>query len=203
MEVGTPSAFAIAEVPPKRSMIAETVINGGCSEFRNTVQEPLSAFVIYGADALRHPSIVLTTVELLDRLTARGVKKADIARCLNVHPSRVTEMWKGERTIKLDEAAKLVAQFDLESLPAQRVSPLPASIARLIVQYVSHELGARHDPAQLEELSQDIRAFAEFVADPSVRGSVESAEAFFQAMRLRRPRSEEADPPGTDHQPAK
>lgn len=137
-----------------------------------------------------HSLGMLTAAELLARLNERGVKNADIARALKVTPSRITEMKKGERRLLLDEAVKLVEVFELESPQGHPASPLPAPIARLVVQYVSHELGANLEgnQDQLEELAQDIRAFAEFVADPSVRESVEAAEAFFQAMRLRRPK---------------
>jgi hypothetical protein len=53
---------------------------------------------------------------------------------------------------------------------------------------VAEELGAAPDDSRLEELSEDLRAFSEFVADPKVRRSLEAAESFFQAMRFRRPK---------------
>jgi hypothetical protein len=142
---------------------------------------------------------MLTTRELLARLTDAGVKNGQIAKCLGVSPSRVTEMFAGTRRINLDEAVKLVAQFDLEEPPSRRASPLPAPIARLVVLYIAAELGAlESNPAKVEALAQDVRAFAEFVTDPQVRESTEAAELFFQAMRLRRPTSPGKESQGTD-----
>jgi hypothetical protein len=135
---------------------------------------------------------VLTTVELLEQLNEKGVKNADIARALDVAPSRVTELKKGERALKLDEAAKLVEQFSLELPPgSQRVSPLPAPISRLIVRYIAAELACPVEEPRLLEIAEDVRAFAEYVTDPKVRGSIDLQAAFFDVMRLRRTPSEE------------
>jgi hypothetical protein len=185
---GSPIMRAKAEVPPNRSMICAEVINRLCNENRKTAQAPIANSVIYPLGCLRQPNKVLTTGELLARLDERGVKNADIARVLNVSPSRVTEMKKGERRIQLDEAVKLVEAYSLESPSGPHPVPaLPASVARLIVLYITASLA---EPAEsrpsVEELAADIQAFAEFVTDPTVRESIESAEAFFQAMKLRR-----------------
>jgi hypothetical protein len=166
--------------------MSSAVICGLDTENRKGSQAPISDYVISGSYRFGQTAVVLTTVELLSRLEEKGVKNADIARALNVTPSRITEMKKGERAIKLDEAAKLVARFDLESPPAQRVAPIPAPVSRLIVRYVAEELGCRAEENHLQDIAEDVRAFAEFVADPSARGSIEMAEMFFQAMRLRR-----------------
>jgi hypothetical protein len=161
----------------------------GHTENRNTIQASISECVIYPDCAVRQSTWVLTTHELLRRLGDRGIKNADVARALNVTPSRVTEMYKGGRAIKLDEAAKLVQAFGLEEEPSPRVAPVPPQIAQLIVQYVAAELGVdlEQNAALIAELSEDVRAFAEFVTDPRVRESIDAATAFFQAMRLRRP----------------
>lgn len=180
---------ASADVPPNLLMMSSEVINQGHTEKRKGVQETIAECVISGHNALRQMSGVLTTVELIERLEAKGVKNADIARTLHVSPSRVTEMKKGERTIKLDEAVKLVSEFGLESPPAQRVPPLPAPVARLLVRYIAEELASPVEEGRLQEISEDVRAFAEFVTDPAIRGSIEMAETFFQAMRLRRPKA--------------
>lgn len=160
----------------------------GHNENRNTPQQLFTDCVIPQFYGVRQTGGVLTTVELLSRLEEKGVVRADIARTLNVAPSRVTEMFKGERAIKLDEAAKLVSEFDLESEPSQRVSPLPAPVARLMVRYIAVELECQAEENQVQDIAEDIRAFAEFVTDPAARGSIEMAEAFFHAMRLRRPK---------------
>jgi hypothetical protein len=164
------------------------------TENRNERKGKLPDCVIYPRSPFVHPNAMLTTQELLRRLGERGVKNAAVARALNVTPSRVTEMYKGLRALKLDEAVKLVETFDLEPEPSRRAAPLPSPIARLIVLYVAAELGvdAEQEPAKVQELSEDVRAFSEFVADPQVRESIEAATAFLQAMRLRRPLTEPA-----------
>ena len=172
------------------------------TDFRNVCNSELAVCVIYPESCMGQRSRVLTTRELLERLEQRGIKNHQVAKALGVSPSRVTEMRKGERAIKLDEAAKLVAEFQLEEQQTQRVSPLPAPTARLVVAYVAAELGLEAvNPLQVQEIAEDVRAFAEFVSDPAVRESLSAAETFFQAMRLRRPRLEPAAPPGTDSQP--
>lgn len=139
---------------------------------------------------------MLDTDELLARLDANKIRNIDIARVLNLPDSRVPEIKTKRRALKLDEAAKLVRAFALE--PNSMASPLPHSVLRLVVQYVAVELGISPQEHQLAELTEDVRAFSEFVAEPKVRRSAEAAEAFFQAMRLRRPKSVEAAQPGSD-----
>lgn len=128
---------------------------------------------------------VLDTDELLSRLEARGVRNVEIARVLGLPDSRVPEIRDKRRALKLDEGAKLVAAFGLNS----ETQPLPTPVVRLLVRYVAQELGVQGaDEARIADLTEDVRAFAEFVADPKVRGNPTAAEAFFQAMRLRRPK---------------
>jgi plasmid maintenance system antidote protein VapI len=169
------------------------VMNQPSNENRNVDQAAFAECVIYVAKRVVHPPAMLTTEELLKRLDARGVANKQIADAIGVSPSRVTEMYKGERAIKLDEAVKLVAAFDLESEPGlEKESPLPVPIARLVVRYVASALGVEvQDQRHILELAEDIRAFAEFVSDPKVRQSLVAAEAFFAAMRLRRPSPQE------------
>lgn len=192
MDVGQPVNLATALVPPSNFMMSETVMETDCTENRKVCKPVVSDCVIYAPEQSRQAIRVLTTAELLARLRDKGVKNADIARALNVTPSRVTELYDGQRALKLDEAVKLAAAFELESPPVQRVSPLPSPIARLIVDHIARELAApvAADEEKLADLAEDIRAFAEFVTDPKVRESVDLAMAFFQAMRLRRPAPE-------------
>jgi hypothetical protein len=168
-------------------MIAEAVMKypyadrrGASSGFTNSV--------VYGAYDKRHPKDVLDTQALLARLAEKKIRNADIARALGLPDSRVPEIKDGRRALKLDEAAKLVRAFELE----EDSQPLPTPIARLVVQYIAHELGARPTEARLAELSEDVRAFAAFAADPRARRSVEATEAFLSALRLRRPPDKEA-----------
>lgn len=152
--------------------------------------------------ALRQSGAVLDTDELLDRLKDKGVRNVDIARVLGLPDSRVPEIRDKRRALKLDEGAKLVRAFGLE--PSPEAAPLPAPILRLAVRYLAAELGhsAEEDDRRLEELIADIQAFSEFAADPKVRRSIEAAEGFFQAMRLRRRARPEEAPPRNDPHPA-
>jgi len=181
--------LATALVPPNASMIAETVMKNGYNENRKLCNSNIPVSVIYRPEAFPQLGVVLTTKELLARLRERNVKNADIARALNISPSRVTDLFNSGRALKLDEAARLVAAFDLESLPSQRVAPLPGPVAELVVRHIAQELGRplRDGSQELRELAEDLRAFHEFVSDPEVRESIDLAMAFFQALRLRRP----------------
>jgi hypothetical protein len=139
---------------------------------------------------------VLDTDQLLARLEEKGVRNVDIARALGLPDSRVPEIKRKERALKLDEAVKLVRAFGLEQ--GQTVAPLPPAVSRLVVRYVAESLGASPEDEHLADLAEDLRAFSEFVADPKVRRSLEAAESFFQAMRLRRPRAEREAAPQSD-----
>jgi transcriptional regulator with XRE-family HTH domain len=200
VDVGTLSAVARAEVPPKASTISSAVINRDVTENRNSVQEALPKQVIYALFGGAHSEGMLDTAELLARIEARGISNSDVARVLNLSPSRITELRKGERTLKLEEAVKLVRVFGLEQdSPA---TPLPVPIVRLLVRYIGERMDASLEGEALLELTEDVRAFAEFVADPKVRDNLTAAEAFFQAMRLRRPTSPEEARQETDPRPA-
>jgi hypothetical protein len=147
--------------------------------------------------ALRQSGAVLDTDELLARLKEKGIRNVDIARVLGLPDSRIPEIRKKGRKLTLDEGAKLVRAFGLE--PSPEAVPLPAPILRLAVRYLATEFGhSQEDEEKLEELIADIQAFSEFVADPKVRRSVEAAEGFFQAMRLRRRSPAREAPSETD-----
>lgn len=177
---------AKAEVPPNALMMSAAVIAELCNENRKHPQGVITDCVISDRYGIRQTVRVLTTVELLDRLEKAGIKNAAIARALNVAPSRVTELKKGERAIKLDEAAKLVAQFQLESPQApQKVAPLSAPVCRLIVRWVAERLDCEAGEDRLQAIAEDVRAFAEYVADPRVRGSIDLQAAYFDVVRLR------------------
>jgi hypothetical protein len=145
---------------------------------------------------LRQSCGMLDTDELLARLADKGIRNVDIARVLELPDSRVPEIKRKDRRLTLDEGAKLVRAFELEQ--ENRRTPIPVATLRLIVRYVAEEVGIRPEDQQVQELSEDLRAFSEFVADPKVFRSMESAEAFFQALRFRRPKSAEEARPKTD-----
>jgi predicted XRE-type DNA-binding protein len=176
-------------------MICETVMDRTIPKIGSLSSADLPGCVIYPVTAFRHSQGVLTTKELLARMRERNIKNAAIARALEVTPSRVTELFNGERALKLDEAVRLVEAFDLESESSQRVAALPAPVAQLIVRHIALQLGKplEEDSPALQALGEDIRAFCEFVTDPKVRESIDLAMAFFQALRLRRPAPAEAE----------
>jgi antitoxin component HigA of HigAB toxin-antitoxin module len=148
-----------------------------------------------------HTCGVLDTETLLSRLDDRGVKNVEIARALGLPDSRAAEIRSRKRTLKLDEAAKLVRAFQLEE--AREVPPIPLPILRLVVRHMAERLRARPGDELVEELSQDLRAFSSFLADRRVRQSIEAAEGFFEALRFRRPSAEEAARQGNDPHHAK
>jgi hypothetical protein len=154
--------------------------------------------VVYRPYDSFHVRPVMDTDELLARLKEKGVRNVDMARALNLPESRIPEIKDKRRALKLDEAAKLARAFALE--PTQEASPLPIPILRLVVQYVGLAFGARLEGRErlIAELTEDLRAFSSFASDPKVRSSIEAAETFFQAMRLRRPAAEEEDLQGSD-----
>jgi hypothetical protein len=147
--------------------------------------------------ALRQPNPVLDTDELLARLKDKGVRNIDIANALGLPDSRIPEIKRKERKLTLDEGAKLVRAFGLEPSP-EAVEPLPGPVLRLVVRYLAEELGSRPEEGALEELTADVRAFAEYVADPKRRQSLDAAEAFFQALQFRRRASASEAPSESD-----
>jgi hypothetical protein len=190
--------LAISAEPPSEPMISETDMAEVITENRNYCNSRFPDCVIYALGPLGQPRAVLNTEQLLARLRDKGIRNGDIAKTLSINPSRVTEIMKGDRRVLLDEAVKLVQAFELE--PETKATPLPASMIRLIVLYVGTVLGAPQEriQARLEELTAALRAFSEFVSDPKVRRSSESAEGFFQALLLARPTAGSEAPPGSD-----
>lgn len=166
------------------------------------MQGDITKWVVEESYDLRQPQTMFDTDELLARLQQKRVKNVEIARALGLPDSRVPEIKRKDRALKLDEAVKLVRTFGLEQ--DQAATPLPVPIVRLLVRYIAAELHvslAENDP-HLEELTADVRAFAEFVADPRVRRSIEAAEGFFRAMHLRRPKVDAEGPQGNGPDPA-
>jgi hypothetical protein len=165
------------------------------------VQGEITKWVVDESYDLRQPSSMFDTDELLARLEQKKVKNIEIARALGLPDSRVPEIKRKDRALKLDEAVKLVRTFALEQ--DQAAAPLPAQVLRLLVRYIASELGVQLEANadRLEELTADVRAFAEFVVDPKVRRSVDAAEGFFRAMHLRRPNVDAGVPPESDPRP--
>jgi transcriptional regulator with XRE-family HTH domain len=195
-----PSADAKAVVPPNLSMMSDVVMDRTFAENAIYVKDKFADCAIDNAMLLVQAKAMLNTAELLARLDAKEIRNRDIARVLGINDSRVTEIKQGRRQVKLEEAAKLVEVFQLE--PDSPASPLPPPILRLVILYVGMVLGVESGRVQrhLEELTEDLRAFSEFAADPKVRRSIDAAEGFFRAMLVRRPRPGSEAPQGTDRE---
>lgn len=143
-----------------------------------------------------HSTAVMDKADLLARLNekvdTKTVRNRDIASALDLPSSRVPELLRGERKLYYDEGVKLIEAFGLE--PA-RSGPLHPAIVRLLVRYIAEELGVtfREDDPQFVEIAADVQAFSRFVENPQVRESLEAAEHFFRAMRVRRQESAGAE----------
>lgn len=146
---------------------------------------------------------VLNRTELLallnEKVEAKKIKNADIARVLGLPSSRIPGLLRGERRIYFDEAVKLVEAFELE--PAQLGAFLPHSVYRLVAAHVAECVGAEPGDELLDELAADLGAFSRFAADPQVRESIEQTETFLRAVRMRR-QSEPANLSKIDRQTA-
>lgn len=187
--IGTPKSLAKSAMDPKRAMMSDAFMRRSPTIFGGLVQGEITKWVVDETYDMRQPDVMFDTDELLARLNHKGVKNVDIARVLGLPDSRVPEIKRKDRALKLDEAVKLVRAFGLEQ--DQSALPLPDPVLRLVVRYIASELAVplEANEHRLEELTADIRAFGEFVADPKVRRSIDAAEGFFRAMHLRRPKA--------------
>lgn len=163
-----------------------------------TVQQEITHSIV-AQDLFRvHSTCVITREQLLARLNelvkAGEIRNVDIARVLELPDSRIPALLRGERRIYFDEATRLVSSFGLE----RGRKRLESSVMRLAVRHVSSALKAEPDEARVADLAEDLRAFFEYVADPKVQDNLTAVEAFFQAMRLRRPASPAETPPESD-----
>lgn len=157
---------------------------------RSMLASPFTMFGVEGYVDGAQNAPMLSADELLTLLRKRGVKNAQIERALKLPSSRVSELFKGERQLKLHEYKKLVEEFGLEELSPSLSEP----IARLMVLYAAERLGAemRPEDPQVEELAQEFAALSRFAADPDVRPSLDAFQAFLQGLRLGRGRTSAA-----------
>lgn len=153
---------------------------------------PITTLVIDGFAATRHPTVMLGTRELLERLDARKIVRAEIARVINVAPARVTEMFKGARAIKLDEAKRLVEHYGLDE--DDPITALSEPVSRLLVLHVARALKAHVSPEdqRVEELAQDLRAFSRFASDRQDEVSSDMASGFLRGRQPEPPRLRQA-----------
>jgi hypothetical protein len=119
-------------------------------------------------------------------LRERDIKNGQIAKALNLTPSRVTEIFAGDRRVSLDEAATLIDVFNLD----EPKIPIEVHTSRLLVMYVATQLGVALDGEnpKVESLAQDMSAFAQFAADPEVRDKTDSLLAFLRGRASTTPR---------------
>lgn len=127
---------------------------------------------------------MLGTTELLQILKERGVSQAKIAKALGVAPPRISEMYKGDRRLLLDEAKKLVEAFGIDD--RGDISPVSEPVARLLALHAARKLSVRLAPDDplVADLARDLRVFSEFAADPQVRGNEDAVAGFFRALEL-------------------
>jgi transcriptional regulator with XRE-family HTH domain len=179
-------------------MMPEAVMQSTISDFRETVNSAIPICDIDFMWGAVQASAMLTTADIIERLDAKGIRNRQVAQLLGVQDSRVTEIRQGTRRLQLEEAVKLVQAFELE--PDSQAIPLPVPILRLVIRYIAIQLGVPQERvlSRLEELTEDLRAFSEFVADPKVRRSLDAAEGFFRAMEIRRPPAESEAPQESD-----
>lgn len=199
--IGTPNSRANSAMEPNPAMISDALIRRSPTIFGGLVQGEITKWVVEKSYGFPQSEAMFDTEELLARLDQKKIKNIDMARALGLPDSRIPEIKRRERALKLDEAVKLVRAFGLEQ--DQAAPPIPAPVLRLLVRYIASELSVplEGNEARLEELTADVRAFGEFVVDPKVRRSVDAAEGFFRAMHLRRPKVAAEDPQGNGPQP--
>lgn len=175
--------------PPKSLMMSVALMGTVATPTVAPLQEQNTQSVVAPDLFPVHAGRVITRDQLLERLNAkvRGgeVRNVDIAHALGLPSSRIPALLRGDRRIYLDEATRLIEAFALE--PGQ--APIPHQLLRLLARH----LAARVDipESEIEELAKDLRAFFAFASNPEVRKTVELAEGFFAALRLRRPEAEE------------
>lgn len=126
---------------------------------------------------------MFNTAELLEKIRPLATN-AEIARILKVAPPRISEMFRGDRKVQLDEAWRLVQHFGLDREPA---NPVTTPIAKLMVLHVARGVGVYSaDDHQVEELAKDLAAFATCALDPQWRGQMESLAQILQGIEARR-----------------
>jgi hypothetical protein len=106
-----------------------------------------------------------------------------MARVLNLGDSRIAEIFAGKRSVKLEEAAKLVAAFGLEETPAISSQDALAPLIKHIAEVLGRPLSDADE--RLERLKADVKAFAEFQSDLDMRSSPAAIDGFFRGLRAR------------------
>lgn len=156
-------------------------------EKRNISASPISAIVVDAAANFQQPLAMFDTKGLLDTLERKGVTRADIARALGLPSPRITEMYSGKRRVMLDEAKRLVDTFNLEQ--SDQVEPISEGVARLLARHVATRLGKPlpGDDPLLQELAEDLRAFANFAQHQRPAPTPDAAAGFLAGRQSGQP----------------
>jgi transcriptional regulator with XRE-family HTH domain len=152
-----------------------------------TSASPNALFPIEILPPMRHRMAVIDSGTLLQRLSEAGITQIQIARTLNVDPSQISQLYRGKRQIKLDEAKKLVERFAIAT--DDTVPPISEQTARLLILHVANTLGQPLSPddQRVQELTLDFQAFSKFARDHLPAPSPEATSGFLYARRAERP----------------
>jgi transcriptional regulator with XRE-family HTH domain len=137
---------------------------------------------------MRQIARVIDSDTLLRKLLDAGITQAKIARVLRVDPSQISQLYKGKRQIKLDEAKKLVEEFDLDG--ADAAPPINEQTARLLILHMANRLGSPLLPTDdlVQELALDFQAFSKFARSHLPALSPEATTAFLAGISFDRQR---------------
>jgi transcriptional regulator with XRE-family HTH domain len=153
-----------------------------CAEPRKENEEARSEIAVPLLKTDPQPSWIMSTVELLQLLADRKIRRNAIAAALGIDPAGVTRLYDGNRQLTLDEARRLVDHFNLERVA---VNPLSLPVARLMVLYAACALRVElPEEVQVDKLAEDLQKFLIFASDPKMGGSTEAASGFFRALQL-------------------
>jgi hypothetical protein len=106
-------------------------------------------------------------------------------------PARITELYKGDRKLQLEEAKALVEHFHLEG-PGLTLTQSSLPVAKMAVLHIARGVGiAQPDDDKVEDLARDLLAFASCALDPQWKGQMDALAQMLQGIEARR-RAEKA-----------
>lgn len=123
---------------------------------------------------------VLGQTEILEALRDHGITSADIGRALELPSSRIAEMYGGGRLLKLSEAVKLVAKFDLESRSAKPNADVLATLLEALLPKAQR--GTRAAEGSIRDLAEALEYGLGLVArNPAIRNNPDALALAAQA----------------------
>jgi hypothetical protein len=129
--------------------------------------------------------LMFSTAQLLEALDAKlgHGKGVAISDCLKINSASASRLVNGERSLKLDEAKKLVEQFGLQA-PQPKVGPISPEVMRLLLLHVARSLGLtlRPDDPKIDEVARDLRMVLSLAPDSSVLQSEDAAKGFLLGL---------------------